>query len=136
MQTRLASRVRKRLQRRNGDSINTPDIDDPRRIAHALLPITGHRCRLQQWRAQLRDRKHAMQVQRQNPRPRMIRVPIVALAPVRARVVNEDVELLFALRELFDEVLAVLEFVEVGGNRVRCSGLFSALSIQGKALCK
>lgn len=121
VQARLTRRVRKRLQRRNSQPIDTPDINNPRRIAHTLGSIAGHRRRLQQRRAQLRDRKHAVQVQRQNTRPRMVRVPIVALAPVRAGVVDEDVELLFAFRELFDEALAVFEFVKVGGYRVGCS---------------
>lgn len=52
----------------------------------------------------------------------MVRVSVVALAPVRAGVVDEDVELLFAFRELLDEALAVFKLVEVGGDRVGCSG--------------
>lgn len=62
-----------------------------------------------------------MQVQRQNTRPRMVGVPIVALTPVRARVVDEDMEFLLAPRELLDEALTVFKFVEVGGDRVGCS---------------
>lgn len=118
VQARLARRVGKRLQGRNGHSINTPNINNPRRIAHVLVSIAGHGRRLEQWRAQLCDRKHAVQVQRQDTRPCMVRVRIVALAPVRAGVVDEDVELLLALRELLDKTLAVFEFVEVGGDRV------------------
>lgn len=86
VQTRLASTVRKRLERRNAQSINAPDVDNPGRIA-------GRRSVLQQRGDQLRDIEDTVEVQCKDSRPGRRWVFIVRRTPVRTRVVNKDMEL-------------------------------------------
>ena len=86
VQTRLTGTVRKRLECRNTQSINAPDVDDPGRIA-------GGRSVLQQRGDQFRDVEDTVEVQCKDSRPGRRWVFIVRGTPVRTRVVHKDVEL-------------------------------------------
>lgn len=86
VQTRLTGTVRKRLERRNAQSIDTPDVDNSGRIAR-------RRSVLQQRGDQLRDVEDAVEIQCKDSRPGRRWVFIVRGTPVRTRVVDKDVEL-------------------------------------------
>ena len=60
------------------------------------------------------DGEDSLQVQRQNPLPRLIRITIIALSPVAPRVIDKDIKVVLELIEALGELLTVLELVEVG----------------------
>lgn len=108
------SGIRRRKGRRGGRH-----TDDPARVEHR--PIRRQLGRLPRGLEQrgelLRERKHALQVQREQLGPGLVRVAVVGLAPGGARVVDEHVQLGLARRELLGEALAFRERGEVRGQR-------------------
>ena len=115
MQPRLTTTIRERLQRRHPQPIHTPNIHHPCRIP-PLAPPLQHR------RQQPRNSKHPLQIQRQHPLPRALRVLIIRRPPVAPAVIHEHVELRFPFRELLREPDAFLLVVEVRGDGVRGPG--------------
>jgi len=81
MQSRFASAVCKRLQGRNTQPVDAPNIDNSGRVARAGTL-------LQQRRQELCDEEEAMEVQRQDSGPGGRGVFIVGSAPVGTRIVD------------------------------------------------
>lgn len=81
MQSRFASAVCKRLQGRNTQPVDAPNVDNSGRVARAGTL-------LQQRRQELCDEEEAMEVQRQDSGPGGRGVFIVGSAPVGTRIVD------------------------------------------------
>lgn len=60
------------------------------------------------------DGEDSLQVQRQNPLPRLIRITIIALSPVASRVIDKDIKVVLELIEALSKLLAILELIEIG----------------------
>ncbi len=111
MQPRLTRTVRKRLQRRDLDPVYAPDIDDPRRVVRG-------RGGFEERGAGLGDSEDPSEVEGEDAGPRRFGEFGVGRPPGGARVVDQDVELRFALLELVHHSFTVFRFVEVGGDVV------------------
>lgn len=140
VQRRLRRRVRERLVRGHTQALHRADlrraprpsaptsraqsstdgahVDDPRRVPErAAVPPALRGGSAEEREAELGEREHALDVQREDLRPRRVRVVVDARAPRRACVVDEDVQRGLARGELLREPLRLGELLQVCGQR-------------------
>lgn len=75
VQARLAGTIRKCLQRRDTQSIDTTNIDNPARIT-----VGGSF--LEEWCEKLRNLENALEVQGEHPSPRRRGIFIIRCSPI------------------------------------------------------
>lgn len=111
VETGLGARICECLQCRHLQAVHATNVDDPSWIT-ILLRL------LKQRRQQLRDCKDSLQIEGQDPDPRIVRILVIRGSPIRARIVDEYVQVCLPLGQLLGELLAVFQLVEIGGDGV------------------
>lgn len=110
VQTSLTGRISIIRQLRGPNTINATNVDNASRVLQR--PSLLH-----QRQRQLRQSKHALQVERQDLSPRGIGICVDFLAPVGGGVVDEDVEAVwFGGGDFGNDALAFRDLLEVGGD--------------------